>query len=442
MIEFVVAFVAAMALYVVALVTLYGALMATGGKAVANKLGGAFLPALTLGLTASTVLGVSMQIDAWTERIKERNPSYLGAKLLAEGERLLDLGAAERAEQDRKWFGKSYLEAERLEREGRRRVRDAASLGYTDALALAERMGIDVPPGSLPQVPEPTPEPESTGPAPAEAEAVGDALAELDGLIGLAGAKAEVRGLLDVLDVQRARASAGMKSPDVSLHAVFVGNPGTGKTTVARLLARAYRDMGLLSKGHLVEVDRSHLVAGYVGQTAQLVDSAVASALGGVLFVDEAYSLAPAGGGNDFGAEAVAALLKRMEDYRDDLAVVVAGYPNEMDRFIRSNPGLRSRFNRWVTFHDYDTKDLVAIFERFVEGSDYTLSAGARSRAADVLSGLHESRGADFGNARVARNLFERAVQRQASRLSASGGARLFRRKRQLSTLEAEDIDA
>ena len=205
----------------------------------------------------------------------------------------------------------------------------------------------------------------------------------------------------------------------MSLHMVFMGNPGTGKTTVARLLAQIYKAMGVLSKGQLVEVDRSGLVAGFVGQTAIKTGEAVQKALGGVLFIDEAYALANQDNPNDFGREAIETLLKGMEDHRADLVVIVAGYTELMDRFIHANPGLESRFNKYFYFEDYTGDQLMEIFRSMCEKNGYTLDESGQACAARLLHHLYENRDENFGNARDVRNLFERAVARQADRVAA-----------------------
>jgi hypothetical protein len=246
---------------------------------------------------------------------------------------------------------------------------------------------------------------------------------ELDGLVGLDTVKEQVRGLLAFLQVQGRRLEHGLPEVATSQHLVFLGNPGTGKTTIARLLAQMYRSMGLLEKGHLVEVDRAGLVGEYVGSTAIKTDRAIRRALDGVLFIDAAYSLAPRGAQLDFGPEAIETILKRMEDYRHRLVVIVAGYPRLMRGFLDSNPGLRSRFAREIVFPDYTTDDLVAITRDIAARNEYTLGADAEEELRRIFDGVR--RGEGFGNARFARTLFELALNAQALRLAGDGGSAL-----------------
>jgi len=243
-------------------------------------------------------------------------------------------------------------------------------------------------------------------------------LAELDALIGLGAVKAAVRRLIAVHLLNTERREAGLPEVNASLHVVFTGNPGTGKTTVARIIARLYGSIGLVSRGHLVEVSRADLVAGYVGQTALKVQAVVDRSVGGVLFIDEAYALSTEGSG-EFGAEAVATLVKLMEDHRDDLAVIAAGYPEEMRRFIDSNPGLRSRFTHTIDFPDYSAPELVQVFEGFAVAARVRLGEGVPERLGHLFVTALEI--GNFGNARYARSLFEQAYANMATRALADG---------------------
>jgi Cdc6-like AAA superfamily ATPase len=258
-------------------------------------------------------------------------------------------------------------------------------------------------------------------------------LAELEKLIGLEAVKTEVRLLTNLVRVENLRRERKLPVVDRSLHLVFVGNPGTGKTTVARLLARFYKVLQVVSKGHLVETDRSGLVAGYVGQTAPKVNKACDDARGGILFIDEAYALVT-DSEQDFGAEAVATLLKRMEDDRDDLVVIVAGYPAPMAKFLGSNPGLRSRFPKTIDFPDYTDDELVSIYESIGKEHHYELDTGGRAAVNAYFAA--QPRGESFGNGRLARNLFEDCVSRQATRIVGDANPS----NEQLITLVAADV--
>ena len=243
-------------------------------------------------------------------------------------------------------------------------------------------------------------------------------MAQLDALVGLEQVKKDVKNLVNLMKVRKLREEHELPVPPMSLHMVFMGNPGTGKTTVARLISGLYAAIGVLSKGQLVEVDRSGLVAGYVGQTALKTQEAIKSALGGVLFIDEAYSLS-SGGDNDFGREAIETILKAMEDHRDDLIVIVAGYDAPMGKFLSSNPGLESRFNKYFYFPDYTGEQLMKIFSAQCSKNGYKLTEEAEKAAETLFNQLYEERSDNFGNGRDVRNCFEDMIVRQSNRVAA-----------------------
>ncbi len=263
-------------------------------------------------------------------------------------------------------------------------------------------------------------------------------LKQLNDLIGLDSVKEEVTDLINLLKIIEIREKNGLKAPSVTKHFVFTGNPGTGKTTVARLLSQIYCSLGILSKGHLVEVDRSGLVAAYMGQTAIKVKEVIDRAMGGVLFIDEAYSLATESQEGDFGQEAIDTLVKAMEDNRDDLIVIVAGYPDKMEHFIQSNPGLKSRFQKTIFFPDYTADDLFRIFEKYCKESDYILSEEGRIYLKDKLTHYVEHTDKYFGNARTIRNFLNVAISEQANRLLAENATT----KEDLITLQPADLAA
>lgn len=246
-------------------------------------------------------------------------------------------------------------------------------------------------------------------------EKIEDLLAELDSYVGMDAIKTEVRSLINMVQVYKLRREHDLPTTDMSLHMVFSGNPGTGKTTVARIMSRIYHSLDILSKGQLVEVDRSGLVAGYVGQTALKTQKVIEKAMGGVLFIDEVYAL-NGKSENDFGQEAIDTILKAMEDHRDDLVVIVAGYTELMDRFIHSNPGLESRFNRFLMFEDYTPEQMVAIFKMQCKKGCYVLAQGTEELVRDFIA--EESADDSFGNARGVRNLFEHILVAQNNRLA------------------------
>lgn len=282
----------------------------------------------------------------------------------------------------------------------------------------------------------PAPEP----PAPEETETLppvdlNELMAKLHRLVGLQKVKKEVETLTNLVRVNQMRRERSLQVAPLSLHMAFTGNPGTGKTTVARLLSQIFRAIGVLSKGHLVETDRSGLVAGYVGQTALKVQEKVQEAMGGMLFIDEAYALAT-GDQEDFGREAVDTLVKLIEDHRDKFIVVVAGYPEPMQKFLDSNPGLRSRFNRFIHFDDYAPEELFQILERMCEDNGYKLAPDAAEFSRELLKQKHARRGANFANGRDVRNLFEQALALHANRV----GPMESPSDEVLCTLTAEDV--
>ena len=259
-----------------------------------------------------------------------------------------------------------------------------------------------------------------TGLAAAAPRPLAEVKSDLDALAGLESVKEQVSSIVAFLEIQAQRREHGLADVPTSQHLAFLGNPGTGKTTMARLLGEMYGSIGLLKRGHIVEVDRAGLVGQFVGHTAMKTNRVIKRALDGVLFIDEAYALSPPNiGGLDFGGEAIETLLKRMEDHRGRLVVIVAGYPKLMNTFLNSNPGLRSRFSREITFPDYTAEELVAIMEKLVRDADYTLGEGSRRALTHLF--LRVARTEGFGNARYARNLFEQALNRQALRLSGNG---------------------
>ena len=259
-----------------------------------------------------------------------------------------------------------------------------------------------------------------------------DLQAELDSYIGLATVKEEVRNLINMASVYKLRRQHDLPTTDMSLHMVFTGNPGTGKTMMARMMARIYRSLGILSKGQLVEVDRSGLVAGYVGQTALKTQKVIEKAMGGVLFIDEAYAL-NGRSENDFGQEAIDTILKAMEDHRDDLVVIVAGYTDLMDKFIHSNPGLESRFNRFLLFEDYTVDEMMGIFKMRC-GKGYVLAPDAEPLVRDYIA--EESSDGSFGNGRGVRNIFEHILVAQNNRLAKMDSVT----RDDLMTLTADDV--
>ena len=291
----------------------------------------------------------------------------------------------------------------------------------------------DKTPGKAPEKKSGGPEQPSETPEPLPKEDMKDLLAELDGYIGLQTVKEEVHNLINMASVYQQLRQHDLPTTDMSLHLVFTGNPGTGKTMMARMMARIYRSLDILSRGQLVEVDRSGLVAGYVGQTAIKTQKVIEKAMGGVLFIDEAYAL-NGRSENDFGQEAIDTILKAMEDHRDDLVVIVAGYTDLMDRFIHSNPGLESRFNRFLLFDDYTTDEMVDIFRMQCKKGCYQLTEEARPLIRDYIA--EESADDSFGNARGVRNLFEHVLVAQNNRLATMEKIT----REDLMTITADDV--
>lgn len=291
----------------------------------------------------------------------------------------------------------------------------------------------DKTPGKAPEKKSGGPEQPSETPEPLPKEDMKDLLAELDGYIGLQTVKEEIHNLINMASVYQLRRQHDLPTTDMSLHLVFTGNPGTGKTMMARMMARIYRSLDILSRGQLVEVDRSGLVAGYVGQTAIKTQKVIEKAMGGVLFIDEAYAL-NGRSENDFGQEAIDTILKAMEDHRDDLVVIVAGYTDLMDRFIHSNPGLESRFNRFLLFDDYTTDEMVEIFRMQCKKGCYQLTEEAQPLIRDYIA--EESADDSFGNARGVRNLFEHVLVAQNNRLATMEKIT----REDLMTITADDV--
>ena len=285
-------------------------------------------------------------------------------------------------------------------------------------------------------VPETPPAPKK--PVELDQKRIDSILEELNKLVGLDSVKAEINRLVDLLRVQQMRSEVGLSNKGTSRHMVFYGNPGTGKTTVARLLADVYRELGILPTGQLVEVDRAGLVGGYVGQTAIKTSEVIDQAMGGVLFIDEAYTLTANKGQNDFGQEAVDTILKAMEDYRDEMIVIVAGYTDLMKEFLETNPGLKSRFNYFIEFPDYEPQELVAILELMCKKNEYVLSPEARQQAVELFTQRCQNKPDNFANAREVRNFLEKAMLNHAGRVTKL--PKKARTKKCLSTLEAGDL--
>ncbi len=269
-----------------------------------------------------------------------------------------------------------------------------------------------------------------------DSKTIDDLYRDLLGLTGLESVKQEVGNLVNLIRISKIREEQGLNPPPIDMHLVFLGNPGTGKTTVARILAKIYNSLGILSKGQMVEVDRSGLVAGYMGQTAQKVQGVIEKAKGGVLFIDEAYALSVNKSEGDFGQEAIDILNKAMEDYRDDLIVIAAGYGDEMQIFLDANPGLRSRFNRYITFPDYNAEELLEILVNNANKIDYKIDEEAKQSIKEEYNKILQNAPQNFGNARAVRNYLDKAISNQANRLIGSGSVD----KESLVTLTIDDI--
>ena len=261
-------------------------------------------------------------------------------------------------------------------------------------------------------------------------------IGEVDALIGLENIKDEVKSLVNALQVQQMRKSQGLPNPEISNHMIFFGNPGTGKTTIARQLGHLYRHLGILSKGHFIETDRSGLVGGYLGQTAIKTTEVLSSALGGILFIDEAYTLSSTHGEDQYGQEAIDTILKYMEDHRDDLVVIAAGYENLMGEFLKSNPGMKSRFNKYFHFKDYSEDELTEIFLCIASDASYMLDEEAKAHLRGITKEIVQNKPENFGNGRTMRNLFERSLANQANRIVALSKSD----KIDLQRIAAEDI--